>query len=54
MQWAVGSGQWAKSRLVVNNVAGVYEVKSEVTSHVTRIMPRTMIVLAITTQCVCN
>jgi hypothetical protein len=41
--------QWVKSRLVVICVAGVYEVNSEVSSHVIRIMTLTIIRLAITT-----
>ena len=39
------------SRLVVIGVAEVYEVKSEVSSHVIRIMTRTIIILAILQFC---
>jgi hypothetical protein len=38
-----------KSRSVVISVVGVYEVWSEVSSYVIRIMARTIIILTITT-----
>lgn len=41
--------QQVKSRFAVISVAGVYEVKSEASSHVIRIMTRTIMILAITT-----